>query len=405
MENGLLDAWLFRDGACGLDFDRGDGIWIDRVRQVAPNAQLHVVAEESQANARLRDRFGGQSTRDTKLRLEPRSFASGGITVDGYLGECGIRHLAFLRIGIADIGGVLAGAARTLRHSRVDVIEFDLPAEPRGEAARVLTLLHHHDYVCMYVDGSGPHMVEPRLSSLIPSGVTIVATHRRLVPLFQANDATSQPPMLDLPTLLMAYGVKPRGAIHLGAHYGKEANEYLQMGMTRILFVEANPDLARALERRFEDTPGVTIAGCAITDADGPVVLRLASVDQSSSILPMKRHLDLYSGITEVGSVAVPGYRLDTLMAERGLDAGAFNFMSIDIQGAELMALRGAEQTLRAIDAVNVEINFDELYEGCAQIEEIDEHLNARGLYRVATTTPYDPSWGDALYVRRAATQ
>jgi hypothetical protein len=88
-------------------------------------------------------------------------------------------------------------------------------------------------------------------------------------------------------------------------------------------------------------------------------------------------------------------------METLALDPAGFNLLCIDIQGAELRALRGATRTLQSIDAINIEINFEEMYAGCAQVEDIDDFLAELGFDRVATLTPYHSFWGDALYVRR----
>jgi hypothetical protein len=118
-------------------------------------------------------------------------------------------------------------------------------------------------------------------------------------------------------------------------------------------------------------------------------------------LLPLKLHQSIYPDIVEKEVVKVPGLRLDQLMDTLALTAADFNILCVDVQGAELRALRGATRTLEAIDAVTIEINFDELYDGCAQVEDIDTFLGDRGFDRVATMTPFHPTWGDALYVRR----
>jgi hypothetical protein len=56
---------------------------------------------------------------------------------------------------------------------------------------------------------------------------------------------------------------------------------------------------------------------------------------------------------------------------------------------------------LRHIEAINIEVNFAELYRDCAQIEDIDDMLKSAGFARVATASAAHPSWGDAFYVRR----
>jgi len=70
------------------------------------------------------------------------------------------------------------------------------------------------------------------------------------------------------------------------------------------------------------------------------------------------------------------------------------------VQGAERMVLEGAGELLRHVDLVSLEVNFEELYEGCAQIEAIEAMLGDKGFRRVALASPYHPSWGDAVYAR-----
>ena len=77
-----------------------------------------------------------------------------------------------------------------------------------------------------------------------------------------------------------------------------------------------------------------------------------------------------------------------------------YNILVLDIQGAELQALHGAASTLDDVEIVVTEVNFDELYAGCAQIEDMDIFLTERGFSRKVTSSPFHPSWGDALYAR-----
>jgi len=124
-------------------------------------------------------------------------------------------------------------------------------------------------------------------------------------------------------------------------------------------------------------------------------------MDQSSSILPLKEHREIYQEITETEQISVPSKTLDSLLAELQLNPADFNLLNIDIQGAELLAFRGATNLLKHIEAINTEVNYQELYENCALIHQIDEFLESHGFERVATTTPYHPSWGDAFYIRQ----
>jgi FkbM family methyltransferase len=206
--------------------------------------------------------------------------------------------------------------------------------------------------------------------------------------------------MLDIPRLFRDLGIAPRGVIHIGAHDGEEVGVYLSMGMNNILMIEANPNVFARLHANVSAYPQVRAVQCAISDRDGFVSLRVTSFDQSSSILPLKRHKDIYPDIREEYQISVVSRRLDTLLKEMNVSPAGYNFLNLDIQGAELMALQGAVETLQHIDAINTEINFDELYEGCALADEMDRFLAFFGFRRIATVSPYHPTWGDAFYVK-----
>ena len=210
------------------------------------------------------------------------------------------------------------------------------------------------------------------------------------------------PAMLDIAALLRKNGITPRGVIHVGAHQAGELDDYLRMGFTKILYVEANPALIPGLLAKAQAHSGkVIIVHAAASDVDGTVRLRVTSMDQSSSILPLAKHKDIYPSIREVSQVEVRSRSLDTLLAEEGLRAEDFNFLNLDIQGAELMALRGASGLLGKIEAVNTEVNLQELYEGAALLGELENFMAKLGFNRVAMVTPWHPSWGDAFYVRK----
>jgi len=207
--------------------------------------------------------------------------------------------------------------------------------------------------------------------------------------------------MLDLNTLLQKYGIKPRGVIHIGAHEGNELNDYLNMGVKKLLFIEANPSTYSRLLQTIGNTVGVVSVQCAISDHNGMVTLHITSMDQSCSILPLGSHKIIYPNFLETAQLMVPSRTLDSLLSELGLNPEHYNVLNIGIQGAELLAFKGAADTLQYIDIINTEVNFEELYQGCCLIHELDDFLHVHGFERKETVTPYHPSWGDALYVKR----
>ena len=75
--------------------------------------------------------------------------------------------------------------------------------------------------------------------------------------------------------------------------------------------------------------------------------------------------------------------------------------MNLDIQGAELKALKGMEEYLNSVDYIYSEVNSDYVYKNCALVKEIDEYLLKFGLHRVETKWYGDCKWGDAFYIRK----
>jgi chemotaxis protein histidine kinase CheA len=91
---------------------------------------------------------------------------------------------------------------------------------------------------------------------------------------------------------------------------------------------------------------------------------------------------------------------LDTLLSELNLRPVDFNFLYLDIQGAELLALQGAPQLLKHIEAIYTTVSYEDLFEGAALIDEVDAFLAEHHFVRIAEANPYHPSWGEVFYLR-----
>lgn len=188
-----------------------------------------------------------------------------------------------------------------------------------------------------------------------------------------------------------------RGVIHIGAHRAQERPHYLSAGIKNIIWIEADPRLATWLEEHC-DEPVFNFAIC--DEDDVGVDLYIASNDGvSSSILMPKEHLFKHPNIGFGESARVEGVTLDSLLWRAGLKAADYNFINMDIQGAELLALRGMTKTLPYIDTVYTEVNFIEMYEGCGLVDGVDDFLaDYRFERRVTNDTGF--GWGDALYTK-----
>jgi FkbM family methyltransferase len=223
-----------------------------------------------------------------------------------------------------------------------------------------------------------------------------LAIHSRLTPWFGFGERK----LPDLAAIVAERRIQVRGVVHVGAHLGEEIDLYRRLGAARMVMVEANPEVYAGLVARHGGSGDVVLVNRAAADRSEVRKLQLTSSSQSGSLLRLAKHAEIYPQIVASGEVEVQCTPLDDIMVESGQAGRDYNILNIDVQGAELMVLQGAERTLPGIDLINVEVNFAELYAGCPQIDDIDDFLAERGFRRAALACPYHPTWGDAVYVR-----
>ena len=68
---------------------------------------------------------------------------------------------------------------------------------------------------------------------------------------------------------------------------------------------------------------------------------------------------------------------IDRIVKERNV--GPFQFMKMDIQGAELMALRGAKETLKSVIVAIIEVSFQQYNPGSASPLDIEVFMRSQG--------------------------
>jgi FkbM family methyltransferase len=196
------------------------------------------------------------------------------------------------------------------------------------------------------------------------------------------------------------YNMKIHGILHIGAHNLEELDTYNKHGIknNKIIWVEAIPKLARKNYKR-DKTRIIKNFVCCDTDI-GKTKLNIANNGQSSSILELGSHKESYPSIKYTDFVEVKNRRIDTMYEEDGIPKNFANFLNIDIQGAELLALKGMGKILNYFDYLYLEVNKDYVYKNCALVHEIDEYLLNYNFLRVETKWT-NADWGDALYIRK----
>jgi FkbM family methyltransferase len=200
--------------------------------------------------------------------------------------------------------------------------------------------------------------------------------------------------------------------LDIGANVGETIDRFRRLFPgARIVGVEANPSLWERLVDKYKGDPSTTVRNMAVCDRPGQVEL---FVNESpgmgmSSIHPWKSS-SAHAHRTS-GRVPVPADTLDRIARAEGVEH--IDILKLDIQGAELAALRGAAELLAGerITLIFVEVWFSEIdYEDTPNFCEIYRLLKNAGfvLYGLYNTeqpahTPNQPLiWSDAIFLHQS---
>lgn len=194
------------------------------------------------------------------------------------------------------------------------------------------------------------------------------------------------------------YGITPKGVLHIGGNRGEEAPVYLELGVIKQIWIEANPEIFEQLKVTLSNNPDALAYNYAIGDVDSvPVVLHVANnAGQSSSLLELGTHKKQHPDVHYVKDIPVVMRRIDCLIPEIVIQQ--YDFLNIDIQGAELLALKGMGDYLKHFKWLYLEINQGQVYSGCGEVQEVDAYVAQFGFKRVETKMV--GVWGDALYIK-----
>ena len=197
--------------------------------------------------------------------------------------------------------------------------------------------------------------------------------------------------------ILTSNNIHINGVFHIGAHECEELEFYNKLGLKKenIVWIDAIPSkVSEATERGIPN-----VYSAVITDKDDDdIVFNVSNNGQSSSVLEFGTHSVEHPNVVYIDKLYQKSVTIDTFFERNKIDASKYNFWNFDIQGAELMALKGATHSIKYAKALYLEVNEKELYKNCGLIAEIDEFLSRYHFKRVLTDFTVH-GWGDALYI------
>jgi FkbM family methyltransferase len=209
--------------------------------------------------------------------------------------------------------------------------------------------------------------------------------------------------MIDFDYIFNKYNIQSKGVLHCGASTGQEASDYDRLGLKRMVFIEAIPDVYEELKKHIIVYPLALAINECVSDKDGEeVTFNISNNEsQSSSFLELGHHKQIHPTVHYVGQFHAITKTVDTIVREYDIDLSEINFCNCDLQGAELMALKGMKETINYFKYLYLEVNKKNTYIGCPMIEEIDEYVHQFGFERVETGVWVADTWTDALYIKK----
>ncbi len=202
------------------------------------------------------------------------------------------------------------------------------------------------------------------------------------------------------------------GALWLGE---EPYDPLVNAGLARIVGFEPIAAECEALNLKFS-SQGLYLP-YAIGDGAKRCFHRCAHSMTSSLYEPDLGYMGLYHNLPHFCEIE-DTWEVQTVRLDDIKEAANADYLKIDVQGAELDVLRGAEKQLQTITFVHVEVEFVPIYRGQPLFADIDQFLRAHAFSfhrfaniegRVLTTidASHDTEaerrqmlWADAVYVR-----
>lgn len=179
--------------------------------------------------------------------------------------------------------------------------------------------------------------------------------------------------------------------VDVGARWGAVSvwHEFGDKG--RLICFEADAEECDRLNSLSEQN--TLYVPVALADHDRGVTVIITDGIGCSSIYPPKRVLyEQYPGcgiMRPVRTIACPSITLDKYCGQNNI--ANVDAIKLDTQGSELDILRGATEILKTVSLIDIEVEFNELYDGQPLFCDVDRFLRDHGfvLWRMSNLAHY----------------
>jgi FkbM family methyltransferase len=199
-----------------------------------------------------------------------------------------------------------------------------------------------------------------------------------------------------------------RTVFDVGANIGYVAHDFTKRWPNAsITCFEPTPETFERLRANVGDLARVTCVQAAVADHDGTATFHVdnkAFGGGANSLLDHAAEFALTAPRHDYRPIEVPAVRLDTYCEQQGIDH--VDLLKLDIEGAEPLAIRGAERLLSrsAVDIIVSEVRLVPGYADGALMHELIDQLGGHGyrpfgVYRFAASEIGQSLWGDVMFL------
>ena len=192
---------------------------------------------------------------------------------------------------------------------------------------------------------------------------------------YKKKSYTNQKPNLELLEALHA----SKGVIHMGGHRGTEAAVYDWLHK-KTLWFEANPKIFIDLKNHvmtFVNQKAYNILLYEFDDKE--FSFNISNNDGASSSIYNFGEDSLKDDLKMIESVKLKSKKIDTFFSQEKFEPNDYDFWVMDIQGAELPVLKGADETLKSCKFIYIEVSRGNFYEEGTQWNELKNFLINNG--------------------------
>lgn len=194
----------------------------------------------------------------------------------------------------------------------------------------------------------------------------------------------------------------------LGCRYGEDTIALSKIfSRAKIFGFECNPTTLSACRKNIQLCDRIKLIEAAVTDHDGWVDFYPINVTKSrttwsdgnqgaSSIFKANNKYEIETYVQD--ETTVRSRSLSSIMIEHNI--AEIDILWMDIQGAELLALKGLGKHLGNIKIIYCEVQFIAIYDGQPLFAEILEFLEKRGFHFHGFS--YEDEYaGDAIFISK----